>query len=99
MNRQAVHPEERALGARTSDVLLMVLRGGLVLAAVGVVVGLIGALGFSSLLEHQLYRVDATDPATYVGLSILLTFVALLSSLIPALRAARVSPVRALREE
>ncbi len=77
----------------------MVLRGGLVLAAVGVTVGLLGALGFSSLLENQLYGVDATDPATYVGLSILLAFVALLSSLISALRAARVSPVRALREE
>ena len=61
----------------------MVLRGGLLLAGVGIAMGLIGALGFSNVLKNQLYGVASTDPATYVGLSILLAFVALLRACSP----------------
>jgi ABC-type antimicrobial peptide transport system permease subunit len=86
-----------ALGARPGDVLRMVLRQGMVLAAAGLVVGLVGAVAATRLLESLLYEVSATDVGTYTAVSLLLTAVVFVACVVPAWRAARVDPVRALR--
>lgn len=88
-----------ALGARRSSVVGLVLRQGMGLAAAGIAVGAIGAGVLSRLLESQLYGVSATDPMTYVVVSLFLAGVAVLSCWMPARRATRVDPVVALGEE
>lgn len=88
-----------ALGAEQSSVLGMVLRQGLRLAVVGVLVGGMGAFAASRAVTGMLYGVSATDPVTYVGVPVLLVAVALVATGLPAWRATRVSPVRALRAE
>jgi ABC-type antimicrobial peptide transport system permease subunit len=80
-------------------VLRLVIGQGMVLAAVGIVIGLIGAFGLTRLLTSQLYSVTPTDPVTFAGVSLLLIAIALVATLVPALRATRVDPVVALREE
>jgi ABC-type antimicrobial peptide transport system permease subunit len=69
------------------------------LAVVGIVIGLAGAFLLTRLLSSQLYSVTATDPLTFVGVSVLLAAIAFVATLVPALRATRVDPVVALREE
>ncbi len=88
-----------ALGARTLDVLTLVLRQGLRLAAGGVVLGLAGALALTRVLTSLLYGVSATDPWVFGGMSVVLGSIVLGGSLIPAWRAARTDPLRALRYE
>jgi putative ABC transport system permease protein len=88
-----------ALGANRRDVLKMVVGQGLMLTAVGVAVGLAGALALTRLMASLLYGVTATDPATYVIVSVLLVAVATLACYLPALRATRVDPMVALRYE
>ena len=88
-----------AIGARRSDVLGMILGGGVKLVAGGIVVGLAGSLALSRLLQNQLYGVSAQDPATFVVIALLLLAVAALACVIPALRATRVDPMIALRAE
>jgi predicted permease len=88
-----------ALGARPADVLRMVVRQGLQMSAVGLVAGLVGALAVTQLMSSLLYGVTSTDVPTYVLISLLLAAVVLLASSVPALRAARVDPIRALRYE
>ncbi len=88
-----------ALGARPRDVLEMVVRRALALAGAGVVLGLGGALTLTRLLESQLFGVGAGDPATLAAVVSLLGAAALLASLVPARRAARMSPLEALRAE
>jgi putative ABC transport system permease protein len=88
-----------ALGAQHGDVLRMVIAQGAKLVAIGVVVGIAGALGLTQLLSTALYGVTATDPATYVAVSVLLVLVAMLACYIPAHRAAKVDPMVALRYE
>jgi predicted permease len=88
-----------ALGAATSDVLGLVLRQGMTLTAGGVVLGFAGAFALTRLMSSQLYSVSATDPFTFVAVALLLTIVAFLATSIPALRAARLDPVTALRQE
>jgi ABC-type antimicrobial peptide transport system permease subunit len=88
-----------ALGAEGGVVRRMFVRNGLVLAAVGVGVGLGGALGLSRLITSLLFGVESMDPATYVASSLVLVAAAALASYIPARRATRVSPVTALRAE
>ncbi len=88
-----------ALGAQRGDVLRMVLRGGFTLAAMGVLVGLVGAFAATRLLEGLLFGVQPTDLQTYALTAAILVVVALLACAIPALRASRVDPMRALRYE
>ena len=88
-----------ALGAQRSDVLAMVIKQGLTLTLIGLVIGAVGALGASRVLETFLYEVRPTDPATYIGISLLLLVVGLLACFIPARRAAKVDPMVALRYE
>jgi putative ABC transport system permease protein len=88
-----------ALGATKGDVLRTVLREGLRLTAVGVVVGLAGALVLTRVLANFLYGISPTDPLTFLCTSLLLTGVALLAGYIPARRAAKIDPMVALRCE
>lgn len=88
-----------ALGAQASDVLWLVLWQGIRRTCVGVGLGLAGALVLTHLLERWLYGVTATDPWTFIGVSLLLTTAALLACYVPARRATRVSPLVALRAE
>ncbi len=88
-----------ALGAETRHVLALVLRQGLALTLVGLGLGVVGALAFSRVMSSLLYETQATDPATYVGVSLVLALVALLACLLPARRAMRIDPVIALRQE
>jgi predicted permease len=86
-----------ALGAGRSQVIGMVLWHGLSLAAVGIVVGLIGAVALTRLMQSQLYEVRPNDPFTFAAVAATQLLIALWASFLPARRAARVSPVIALR--
>ena len=88
-----------ALGAKQADVLGMVLRQGLVLAASGVAIGMLAAFGVTRLMTSLLFGTSATDPVTYAGVVCLLAVVALAACYIPARRASRVDPMVALRYE
>jgi putative ABC transport system permease protein len=88
-----------ALGAQQSTVLRLVVRQGAVLALLGVVLGLVAAVGLSRLLTHLLYGVSTTDPGTFLGAAAFLVLIAVLASYVPARRAARVDPMIALRSE
>jgi ABC-type antimicrobial peptide transport system permease subunit len=88
-----------ALGAESGSVLRMVMREGGILALIGVGLGLVGAFAVSRLLDGLLYGVTPSDPLVFVTVPVLLTAVALIASLIPAMRAARVDPLVALRAE
>ena len=88
-----------ALGAARRNVLVLVLRQGMQLALVGTGIGLAGALALTGLLRSQLYATEATDPATFAMVVVLLLGVALTATLVPALRAAGTEPMRALRQE
>ena len=88
-----------ALGALPRDVLALVVREGMLLAALGIAVGLGGAFAASRLLASLLYGVTPTDPTTFVSVALLLGAVAFLACWLPARRAARVDPLVALRAE
>jgi putative ABC transport system permease protein len=88
-----------AIGASASDVLAMVVGEGLVLAAIGVAIGLAGAFALTRLLEGLIFGVKATDPWTFAGGVAVLGIASLAASLIPARRASSLSPLEALRDE
>jgi putative ABC transport system permease protein len=88
-----------ALGARPSDVLRLVLGGGLSLALAGIGLGLAGAFAATRVLGAVLFGVEATDTWTFAGVALLMAAVAAIASGVPAWRAARVAPVSALRGE
>jgi putative ABC transport system permease protein len=88
-----------ALGAEREDILKLVLRRGLTLAAVGAVLGVAGALIVSHLMAGLLFGVSPNDFATFAGVTLALTTVALAASYIPALRAMRLDPNTVLHSE
>ena len=88
-----------ALGARSSDVLRLVMNHGVKLAAIGIVIGLAAALALTRWIKSWLYGVSATDPVTFSTSSIALLGVALGACLAPARRALKIDPAVALRSE
>ena len=88
-----------ALGAQRSDILRMVLRQGLGLAAAGAVLGVAGALIVSHLMAGLLFGVSPYDLSTFVGVTAVLTAVAIAASYVPALRAMRLDPMTMLHSE
>ena len=94
-----------ALGAQRSTVMKMIVRQGMVLALIGVVLGLIGAYVLTKYLESwvklsdMLFGVKVSDPFTYGLIAVLLSVVALIACYIPARRATKVDPLVALRNE
>jgi putative ABC transport system permease protein len=88
-----------ALGATARDVIVDVLGHGLRLTAVGMAIGIALSLAVTRLMSAMLFGVGATDIATFVGSAVLLTVIAVAASVVPALRASRVDPLVALRDE
>jgi len=88
-----------ALGARRVDVLALVLREGMRLAAVGVLLGTVGAIATTRWLSSELYETSATDPLTFVIAAVILAGISLCASLIPARRATTIDPARTLQSE
>ncbi len=88
-----------ALGARAADVVVMVMGQGLRISAVGIVLGVAGALALTRFLQDLLYEVKPVDPATFAGVLLLLGGVVLAASYLPARRATRIEPISALRHE
>ncbi len=88
-----------ALGAQKTDVLKLVATEGMVLAGIGVGLGLAASLALTRIIANLLFGVGPTDPLTLIGVSFLLTGVAFLACCIPVRRATRVNPVIALRSE
>lgn len=86
-----------ALGAQTGQVIGLVMRDGLGLAAVGIVLGLAGAAGAARLIQTLLFDVRPLDPIVYAGVALLFTIVSALACLLPSMRAARIDPLIALR--
>ena len=88
-----------AFGARARDVLVLVLRQGLVVIGLGIVIGAIAALGVTRLIQGFLWGVTTSDPQTYTVVLVTIAFVALLACLVPAYRALKVDPLTAMRHE
>jgi putative ABC transport system permease protein len=88
-----------ALGAQSFDVLKLVVRMGIVLGVIGVVAGLAASFALTRLISTLLFEVTATDTATFVAVSVGLFLVVLIACYVPARRATRVDPLRALRYE
>jgi putative ABC transport system permease protein len=88
-----------ALGAMRTQIVGKFLVQGLLVSALGCLVGLVLAIAFTRLLSGMLYGVSATDPTTFGVVVVMVLAVSLLASLLPAIRAARLEPMEVLRED
>lgn len=88
-----------ALGAQSGDVLRLIVGQGLALSLTGIAIGLVASFALTRLMAGLLFGISATDPLTFVAISVLLTSIGLLASWIPARRATKVDPLVALRNE
>jgi predicted permease len=88
-----------ALGAGCNDVLWMVLRGSLFMVAIGIGIGIPTALALTQVVREALYGIEPNDPVSFIAAGMLMLAVATAAAWIPALRAARVDPMQALRHE
>jgi putative ABC transport system permease protein len=88
-----------ALGAKRGDVLKMTVKQGLKLVGLGLVIGLPSAFILTRVMSSLLFGISATDPITFLSISLVVLAVALLASYIPALRATKVDPMIALRAQ
>jgi putative ABC transport system permease protein len=88
-----------ALGAKPGDLLAMILGQGMTLVVIGLGIGLASALGLTRLMKTLLFEVQPTDPPTFAAVSLVLGAAALLACYVPARRALRIDPLRALRSE
>jgi len=88
-----------AIGAQRSNVIRMVLLQSLGLVSIGIALGVLGAVATSRLIRSLLFGLAPTDPLTFVGVSVLIVTIAALASYMPARRASRIEPIRALRHE
>jgi len=88
-----------ALGAQRGDLLILILKRGLTLASIGLVVGLAASALLTRFISSQIYGIPAFDPVTYIVVTGLLISISLLASAAPAWRAARVDPMKTLREQ
>jgi putative ABC transport system permease protein len=88
-----------ALGADASGLLVLVLRRAMLLTVVGLLIGVAGAAALSRLLASELYEIAPTDPATFAVAALVILFAAAAAAFLPALRASRVDPMVALRNE
>jgi ABC-type antimicrobial peptide transport system permease subunit len=88
-----------ALGAQRGDVVGLIMRQGVALTGVGIVVGLAGAFALSRFVSSILYEVSPHDARVFVAAPVVLALVAAAATLLPALRATRVDPLTALRED
>jgi ABC-type antimicrobial peptide transport system permease subunit len=88
-----------ALGARGGDVVRLILRHGLLMVLVGTLAGALGALELTQLMQSLVFGMSASDPLTFAVVALVLLVVAALACYIPARRASRMDPLRALRVE
>jgi predicted permease len=88
-----------ALGATGREIVGLVLRHGLTMAVIGIAVGFAGAAGLTRLMRSLIFGVEPVDTATYAAVGVLLGVIAIIATLLPALRASRVDPVVSLRQE
>ena len=88
-----------ALGAQRGDVLRMTVKQGLRLVGLGLAIGLVAAFGLTRVMATLLFGITATDPLTFISISLVLLAVAIFASYIPALRATKVDPMVALRAQ
>jgi len=88
-----------AFGATRSDVMQFVVTQAIKPTAIGIVIGLVAAYSLSRLVKSMVYGVSAHDTLTFVAVTVLLVLVAFVASLVPALRATRISPLAVIRDE